>query len=87
MAQAAAEEDVDDVSRPGLEVGAGRPRTVRGGRFQVPTAQQEVDGRDRGQAEGGVAKEVAARRGGRRRGVVSFHGRLRWTVAAGPQSM
>ena len=63
-------------------VPAGRA-TVGGGRLQVPAAQQEVGRRDRGQAEGGVAQEVAARRLGRRRRVVSVHGGLRSTVAAG----
>ena len=60
MAQAAAEEDADDVSRLGLEVGAGRSRPVGWRRLQVPTAEQEVDGRIAGRPE------AASRRKSRR---------------------
>ena len=61
MAQAAAEEDVDDVPRLGLEVRPGDASGASGGRrLQVPAAQQQVGRRDRGQAE------AASRRKSRR---------------------
>ena len=62
LAQAAAEEDVDDVPGLRLEVRAGTARRVGCRRLQVAAAQQQVGRRDRGQAEDGVPQEVPARR-------------------------
>ena len=62
LAQAAAEEDVDDVPGLGLEVRAATAWRVGRRRVQVAAAEQQVGRRDRGQAEDRVLQEVPARR-------------------------
>ena len=74
VAQAAAEEDVDDLLGFRRMMQAGTTRRV--GRLELAVAKQQIGRRDRVQAEDGVAQEVATSSLDRPRFEVWRHGRF-----------